>query len=181
MEKKDVETLDDPQNSILAKGGKIFMAIENGKPVGCVAMIKMADGGYEVAKMTVEETYRGRGLGKKLLQACMFFFVFFLSAFPRPAVFHCILFFFPPFLLVYLSYLPSPGIDAARMDGAPRLYLESNSSLTPALKLYKSMGFQEIPSQSTVYSRYVFSPSMHMHRCYSSHTFSCDVWMELKL
>jgi GNAT superfamily N-acetyltransferase len=31
----------------------------------------MADGGYEVAKMTVAEGLRGSGLGKRLMQACI--------------------------------------------------------------------------------------------------------------
>lgn len=71
LEPKDREVLGDPQGKILAKGGKIFMAIEDGRPVGCVAMLKMPDGGYEVAKMTVSEGLRGAGLGRKLMQTCI--------------------------------------------------------------------------------------------------------------
>ncbi len=36
-------------------------------------------------------------------------------------------------------------IDEARKLGARRLYLETNSSLTPAITLYKSLGFRDIP------------------------------------
>ena len=71
LEPTDREVLGDPQGKILAKGGKIFMALEDGRPVGCVAMLKMPDGGYEVAKMTVSEGLRGAGLGRKLMQACI--------------------------------------------------------------------------------------------------------------
>ncbi len=53
-------------------------------------------------------------------------------------------------------------IDRARALGGPRLYLETNSALGPALGLYRAMGFTDIPEQDTPYSR-------------------CDVWMELKL
>ncbi len=53
-------------------------------------------------------------------------------------------------------------IDRARAAGAPRLYLETNASLGPALALYRAMGFVDLPSQCTAYAR-------------------CDVWMELRL
>jgi putative acetyltransferase len=123
IEPKDREVLEDPHGKIIARGGKVFMAVDGGQPVGCVAMIRMADGGYEVAKMTVSETLRGSGLGRRLMQRC---------------------------------------IDAAAADGAPRLYLETNSSLAPALALYRTMGFKDLAPSETPYAR-------------------CDTWMELRL
>ena len=102
IEAKDREVLDDPKGKIVDPGGRIFMAFKDAEPVGCVALIRMADGGYEVAKMTVLEALRGSGLGKRLMQRC---------------------------------------IDAGAEAGAPRLYLETNSSLAPALGLYRAMGF----------------------------------------
>ncbi len=71
LEPKDLEVLTDPQGKILDKGGRIFMAVMDGAPVGCVALLKMDDGGYEVAKMTVSEDLRGSGLGRRLLQRCI--------------------------------------------------------------------------------------------------------------
>ena len=71
LEEKDREVLDDPQGQIIAKGGHIFMALHDGEPVGCVALLKMTDGGYEVAKMTVSESLRGAGLGRRLMQHCI--------------------------------------------------------------------------------------------------------------
>ena len=71
LEAKDREVLDDPQGKIVEPGGRIFMAFEDGEPVGCVALMRMADGGYEVAKMTVLETLRGSGLGRLLMQRCI--------------------------------------------------------------------------------------------------------------
>jgi GNAT superfamily N-acetyltransferase len=106
LEPKDLEVLDDPQGQIVTKGGRIFMAFNAGEPVGCVALIAMPDGGYEVAKMTVVETLRGSGLGRILMQRC---------------------------------------IDAGAEAGAPRLYLETNSGLAPALGLYRAMGFKDVP------------------------------------
>jgi N-acetylglutamate synthase-like GNAT family acetyltransferase len=123
LEPKDLEVLEDPEGQILAKGGKIFMAVHEGQPVGCVALLKMADGGYEVAKMTVADGLRGSGLGRRLMQTC---------------------------------------IDHARALAAPRLYLETNSGLAPALSLYRAMGFKELTGCETEYAR-------------------CDVWMERPL
>jgi GNAT superfamily N-acetyltransferase len=72
IEDKDREVLDDPVGKILAKGGRIFMAVDEAEAaVGCVAMIPLADGGFEVAKMTVAESQRGAGLGRALMQACI--------------------------------------------------------------------------------------------------------------
>jgi ribosomal protein S18 acetylase RimI-like enzyme len=114
LEPKDREVLDDPEGKIIAPGGRIFMAMEGERAVGCVALIKMDDGGYEVAKMTVSEALRRSGLGRRLMQAC---------------------------------------IDAARAAGAPRLYLETNSSLGPALGLYRAMGFRHLAPVATDYAR----------------------------
>ena len=114
MEAKDREVLDDPHGKIIAKGGRVFMAIKDGVAVGCAALLKMDDGGYEVAKMTVSEDLRGSGLGKLLMQRC---------------------------------------IDVGAELGATRLYLETNSSLGPALGLYRAMGFRDLAPAETAYVR----------------------------
>jgi GNAT superfamily N-acetyltransferase len=114
LEPKDREVLEDPEGKILAKGGKIFMALDGERAVGCVALIRMSDGGYEVAKMTVLEELRGAGLGRALMQTC---------------------------------------IDEGARLGAPRLYLETNSSLAPAIGLYRAMGFQHLAPVATDYAR----------------------------
>ena len=114
LEAKDREVLDDPQGKIIALGGRVFMALQDGQAVGCAALLKMADGGYEVAKMTVSETLRGSGLGRLLMQRC---------------------------------------IDVGAELGATRLYLETNSSLGPALGLYRAMGFRDLAPAETAYAR----------------------------
>ena len=68
LEAKDIETLSDPEQSILQKGGHIFMAYAGAEGVGCVALIPMRNGVYEVAKMAVSPQLRGRGIGRRLLQ-----------------------------------------------------------------------------------------------------------------
>ncbi|HTW81237.1 MAG TPA: GNAT family N-acetyltransferase [Terracidiphilus sp.] len=68
LEAKDRETLNDPDHSVLLKGGSIFMAYAGAEAVGCVALIPMRDGIYELSKMAVAPHLRGRGIGRCLLQ-----------------------------------------------------------------------------------------------------------------
>jgi ribosomal protein S18 acetylase RimI-like enzyme len=70
IEAKDRTALDDPNGTILSKGGVIFIAERDGRAVGCCCLIRMADGGYEVGKMAVAVEAQGLGLGRRLLEAC---------------------------------------------------------------------------------------------------------------
>ena len=124
IEAKDREVLDDPQGKVIDRGGRILFLIEGGEVVGCCALLAMADGGFEVAKMAVGEPHKGKGLGRALMVAC---------------------------------------IERAKAAGAPRLYLETNSALAPALALYRGFGFQELTGMRRGPSDYA----------------RVDVWMEL--
>ncbi len=130
LEPQDVEVMDDPFGKIIAPGGAVMFVGErrgNGAEiVGCVALKLMDDGGFEVAKMAVSDGYKGQGLGRMLMQAC---------------------------------------VDRAIAEGGTRLYLETNSALTPALSLYRSFGFKEMPRKNRGPGDYD----------------RVDVWMELKL
>lgn len=44
-------------------------------------------------------------------------------------------------------------VDKANAMGAHRLYLETNSKLAPALRLYESFGFDYLPTRDTPYVR----------------------------
>jgi putative acetyltransferase len=68
IEEKDREVLCDPAGKILNQGGHIFFAIAGSIPIGTCALLAMRQGGYEVAKMAVEEKYRGLGIGRALLE-----------------------------------------------------------------------------------------------------------------
>jgi putative acetyltransferase len=68
LEKMDRETLGDPEGKILKKGGYIFMAYLSDQAVGCVALIPIGGGVYELSKMAVSPELRGLGIGRKLLQ-----------------------------------------------------------------------------------------------------------------
>jgi N-acetylglutamate synthase-like GNAT family acetyltransferase len=68
LEAKDRETLGDPERTILSRGGHIFMVYADAEPVGCVALIPMGDGVYELSKMAVSPRLRGLGVGRRLLE-----------------------------------------------------------------------------------------------------------------
>ncbi|SHK16553.1 bifunctional helix-turn-helix transcriptional regulator/GNAT family N-acetyltransferase [Chryseobacterium polytrichastri] len=65
MEEADYKALDNPQEYILDKGGKIFVALYNDEPLGVCALIKMNDGDYdfEMAKMAVSPKAQGKSIG----------------------------------------------------------------------------------------------------------------------
>jgi putative acetyltransferase len=46
------------------------------------------------------------------------------------------------------------AIEAARKMGAKRIHLETNKSLAPALRLYKSAGFTHVPAHEQYPSQY---------------------------
>jgi len=125
MESKDVEALADPCRTILAPGGRIFIALRGTQPIGCCALLAIRPGEYEVAKMAVTASSQGGGIGRGLLQKV---------------------------------------IAEARAAGATRLYLETNHVLTPAIRLYESLGFRHIPRACAAPSPYARSDvSMELH------------------
>ena len=71
LEAKDRETLGDPEGKILAVGGRIFMAFSDDHPAGCVALLAMRPGEFEIGKMAVTTASQGTGLGRKLMMAAI--------------------------------------------------------------------------------------------------------------
>jgi GNAT superfamily N-acetyltransferase len=115
MEAKDEESLADPQSSILAPGGRIFLATIERQCIGCCALLRLCADEFEVSKMAVAPARQGSGIGRRLLQTV---------------------------------------VEAARSAGARRLYLETNHMLTPAIRLYRSIGFKPLPTSRIVPSLY---------------------------
>jgi putative acetyltransferase len=68
LEDKDREVLGQPEEKILHTGGEIFMVHVGERAVGCVALIPMGDGVYELSKMAVSPELRGLGVGRRLLE-----------------------------------------------------------------------------------------------------------------
>lgn len=71
MEETDYKSLDNPQEYILDKGGKILVALYKNEPLGVCALIKMNDKDYdfEMAKMAVSPKAQGKSIGWLLGQA----------------------------------------------------------------------------------------------------------------
>jgi N-acetylglutamate synthase-like GNAT family acetyltransferase len=70
LEASDHKALDNPQK-IIQEGGFIFMAIYGGEVVGTVALLKMNEAVYELAKMAVTASAQGKRIGWFLAQACI--------------------------------------------------------------------------------------------------------------
>ena len=68
LEDVDRKLLNDPENNVLRTGGHIFIAVSDGRPVGCCALLAEKPGVYELGKMAVAEEYRGRGIGRQILE-----------------------------------------------------------------------------------------------------------------
>lgn len=71
MEPSDEKELGDPYGHFVATGGQIlFLLSETGAVLGTVALAQEADRLY-IAKMTVDENHRGKGYGKRLMDAAI--------------------------------------------------------------------------------------------------------------
>ena len=70
-ESHDLEVLNDPQGTILDKGGFIWLALDDNKLIGSAALAKEHEGEFELAKMAVTAAYRGRGISKLLIETCL--------------------------------------------------------------------------------------------------------------
>lgn len=116
MEEADYKALDHPDEYIIARGGRIFVALYHDEPVGVCALIRMDDPayGFELAKMAVSPRAKGKNIG--WLLGCA-------------------------------------AVDAATRAGASKLYLESNTILKPAIRLYEKLGFRKIVGRPSPYSR----------------------------
>ena len=70
-ESHDLEILDDPEGTVMAGGGCIFIALDNEQVVGTAGLWKENDEEYELVKMAVDPAHRGRGISKLLLDRCL--------------------------------------------------------------------------------------------------------------
>jgi len=72
LENSDKKDLLNP-DKIVENGGQVFFALENKIAIGTVAMIKSSDDRFELAKMTVKEDFRGKGIANILMNECLRF------------------------------------------------------------------------------------------------------------
>ncbi len=118
LEEPDRKMLEDPEGYIINRGGAIVIALERDSPVGVCALVPWhgdkSEFDFELAKMAVKPSARGKGVGELLGKAVL---------------------------------------NKAREKGAKRIYLETNTVLDAALRLYKRLGFKRIEGVNTPYSR----------------------------
>lgn len=69
LEEIDQKYMDHPRETIIAKGGEIFFALRDGMVVGTCAAIPSNAEEVELAKLAVDESVQGRGLGQQLSEA----------------------------------------------------------------------------------------------------------------
>jgi len=116
MEEEDYKALDNPNASILDKGGEILVALYEDEVAGVCALVRAKNDrfDYELAKMAVSPKFHGKGIGYAIGKAV---------------------------------------IDRAKELGGKSIFLESNTILTPAISLYRKLGFTEVKGVSSPYER----------------------------
>jgi putative acetyltransferase len=70
-EAPDLEMLNDPQGKIIDEGGFIFIALSGEKVIGTAALIKSKNNLMELAKMSIQKDYQGKGISKLLMDRCI--------------------------------------------------------------------------------------------------------------
>ena len=73
VEPHDHDILDHPYDAVVALGGQVFFALADSTAAGTVAMIPYEDDAFELTKMAVDPAFRGRGIGDRLMDACVEF------------------------------------------------------------------------------------------------------------
>jgi GNAT superfamily N-acetyltransferase len=70
-ESHDMFILDNPEEYVLGRGGFLWLAKAGEEIVGTVGIMPEGHGIFELIKMCVAESWRGRGISKLLMEACL--------------------------------------------------------------------------------------------------------------
>jgi ribosomal protein S18 acetylase RimI-like enzyme len=73
LEPADDLMLSHPLAEVIDKGGEIFFAKRDNTVAGTVSMIRISDVEYEMAKLSVDDRFQGKGIGSILIQQCIDF------------------------------------------------------------------------------------------------------------
>ena len=73
VEPADRLILQHPHEQILDDGGEIFFLLADNVPVGTVSMIHTKENTFELAKLAVTESYKGKGLARMLMERAIEF------------------------------------------------------------------------------------------------------------
>ncbi|WP_259069363.1 GNAT family N-acetyltransferase [Mucilaginibacter sp. X4EP1] len=69
VEPLDKWVLEQPEEAIIQKGGKVYFLTSDDKVVGTVALRFIDEGVFELTKMAIDKEFRGAGGGQVLCQA----------------------------------------------------------------------------------------------------------------
>jgi ribosomal protein S18 acetylase RimI-like enzyme len=70
-ESPDEAQLTDPESTILALGGVIYVALEGTTVIGTAALIPHGPDEMELVKLAVHPSARGRGIARRLTETCL--------------------------------------------------------------------------------------------------------------
>src|SRR5215470_15869527 len=70
-ESHDLEIVNDPQKTILDRGGIIYLAKSGAKIIGTAGLLTAEEGTFELVKMAVSPAFQGQGVAKMLLEKCL--------------------------------------------------------------------------------------------------------------
>ena len=70
-ESHDMIILDNPEEIVLGRGGFLWLAKAGDEIVGTVGLMNEGHGIFELIKMCVAESWRGRGISKLLMETCL--------------------------------------------------------------------------------------------------------------
>jgi putative acetyltransferase len=124
VEPHDLEQLEHPEIHVMPRNGQIFLAKIGEEVLGCVAMVNTGTPDRGAPEQGVTEFELAKMAVSPTAQGKGIGKKLCLAA-----------------------------IDYARQLGAKKIWLESNRILTPALTMYASVGFREVPSIPTPYAR----------------------------
>ena len=67
----DLLMLDHPEEVIIDSGGALYLAKAETAIIGSAALINKGKGVFELAKMSVADHYKGKGISKLLIEKCL--------------------------------------------------------------------------------------------------------------
>ena len=70
-ESHDMIILDNPEEYVIGRGGFLWLAKAGEEIVGTVGIMPEGHGIFELIKMCVAESWRGRGISKLLMETCL--------------------------------------------------------------------------------------------------------------
>lgn len=72
LEEKDVYTLENPQASIIERGGEVLLGLDDREnSVITCAMLNAGDGVYELSKMGMNQDHKGKGYAEQIINAAI--------------------------------------------------------------------------------------------------------------